>query len=46
MQGRTHAGIIAAPQVLSLVELTRRVQLHLDTVSSEAQSDTLLELGS
>ena len=44
LQGRTHAGIITARQVLSLAELTRRVQFHLDTVSPESQLNTLLEL--
>ncbi|MGE3273020.1 MAG: DUF5615 family PIN-like protein [Chloroflexota bacterium] len=43
-QRRAHAGIIVAEQVVQLAELTRRVQLHLDTISPEDQFNTLLEL--
>lgn len=45
-RGLVHAGIIVAPQITRLAELTRRVQLHLDTVSPDAQGNTLLELAS
>ena len=45
-RGWVHAGIVVAPRITSLAELLRRVQLHLDTVTPEAQRDTLLELPS
>jgi hypothetical protein len=44
IRGWSHGGIIVSPQILDLAELVRRVQLHLDTISPDAQRDTLLEL--
>jgi hypothetical protein len=43
-RGLAHAGIIISPQIIKLAELTRRVQLHLDTISPSDQHDFLLEL--
>ena len=43
-RGWVHAGIIISPQITSFAELLRRVQLHLDTVTPEAQHDVLFEL--
>lgn len=40
-QGRAHAGIILCPQV-SLSELVRRVQRHVQRVTAEQQHDLLL----
>jgi hypothetical protein len=45
-RGRVHAGIIVSSQITRFAELLRRVQLHLDTITPEAQRDTLLELAS
>lgn len=42
--GRSHAGIIIADQIRDLVEFTRRVKLHLDTVNPVDQYNAVLDL--
>lgn len=42
--GRQHWGIIVGDQALGMSDLIRRIQRHLDTISSEIQRDLVLYL--
>jgi uncharacterized protein with PIN domain len=44
VRGWQHSGIVVSAQIIDLAELTRRMQLHLDTVAPAVQQDSVLEL--